>query len=453
MAIDPPAGTSVPTLGDGSEPLSDAERAELQRLRSEVTRLRATRTGRGARAGRWVGAVALLLVAFLFGVSTISAVFVSNQLLDTNRYVQTVAPLARDPVVQDAIANRISNELLAHVDLRTLAADASTWLQKQGAPPAVNALVGPAVSGTENFIRTQVRHLVGTPQFAKVWDSANRAAHASLVAVLTGATSGPVVSKGDTVAIDLGAVLAKVKQRLVAQGFTLAEKIPQVSVTFTVFQSPDLPRLRTAVRWLDRLATWLPWVTLLLIAAVILVAPNRRRAVVVAGLFIGLGLLVVRIVLGFLRSYYMDRLPPTVQSPQALSHIMEAFTRNVREVVSVMIVVALLAALVAYLAGPSRFTTALRGWAGRALDGVGHAIGRSRVPFGPVPAFVARFRWLFVVVFLVAAAVILVFYPYLATVGWLILALVVLLTAVAILARIRPDGAPPASPRASHAAA
>ena len=96
--------------GDPGAQLPEADRAELQRLRAEVAQLRASQTGRAGRAGRsgrsgragrsgrWAGAVTLLLVAVLLGIASIVAVFARNQLLDTDRYVATVAPLARDPV-------------------------------------------------------------------------------------------------------------------------------------------------------------------------------------------------------------------------------------------------------------------------------------------------------------------------------------------------------------------
>jgi hypothetical protein len=433
-----PPDTAVPESSVERASLSDADRQELEQLRLEVARLRTPRAGRGRRAGRWISAVALLLVGLLLGVSAIMAVFLRNQILDTDRYVETVAPMAHDPVVQDAIANRLSNEILTRVDLTALAQQASDWLQKQGAPPQVNALVGPAVNGVESFVRSQVRAFVGTEQFAAAWDAANRVAHDSLVAVVTGSTVGSVTSTGDTVSIDLGAALATVKQKLIDAGFALAARIPAVSVQFTVFQSPDLPKIRTAVRWLDRVATWLPWLALAIIVAAVFVAPDHRRGTILAGLFVGLGLLLLRLVLAALRDYYVDRLPPSVQSPQAVAQILQIVLRNVREVVTVLVVVALLAAVAAYLAGPSRFALGLRRLVNRSIDGLAGALGRSGIPFGPVPAATARYRRAVAPVAIVLAAVILLFNPGLATVLWLTLGVLAVLALVEILARIPP---------------
>jgi len=429
---------AVPEPPAGQAPLTEADRRELEQLRREVAGLRAARKGRGRRVGRWVAAVALLVVGLLLGVSSVLAVFLRNQIFDTDRYVSTVAPLARDPVVQDAIANRLSNEILARVDLESLASQASAWLAQQGAPEQLDALVGPAVNGIESFVRTEVRKLVGTEQFAAAWDAANRVGHEALIAVVTGSTVGPVTSSGDTISVDLGVFLDTVKQRLVDAGFNLASRVPSVPVQFTVFQSPDLPKIRTAVRWLDRAATWLPWVALAIIVAAVFVAPDHRRGTILAGLFVGLGLLLLRLGFAVLRDYYLDRLPPAVQSPQAVGLVLVTVLRNVREVVTLLVVVALLAAVAAFLAGPSRFAMALRRVVNRGIDALALALSHSGIPFGPVPEFTARYRAAAAPVAIVLAAVILLFNPGLAAVLWLTVGVLVVLVVVETLARISP---------------
>lgn len=429
---------------------------EVQWLRAEVARLRAAqaaqavppgrtgRSGRAGRAGRWVGAVALLLVALLLGVASIAAVFVRNQLLDTDRYVATVAPLARDPVVQDAIANRITNEVLTRVDLTAIAEQASAWLTAQGAPPAVNALVEPAVNGVESLVRTQVRNLVGTDQFAAAWDSANRVAHDALVAVLTGESTGAVSSSEDTITVDLGVFLDTVKQRLSDVGLTLVERIPDVAIPFTVYSSSDLPKLRTYVEWLDQAATWLPWVALALIAAAVLVAPNRRRGLLMAGLFVAIGLLLTRGGIAVARDYYLDRLPDAVQSPQAVEVVLDTITRRVREAVTVLIVVGFLIALGAWLAGPGRIPVGLRRLVVAGLDATASGLARAGLPLGRGHDIALRYRRVAELVVVFLAVLILIINPSVAAAFWLAVGVLLVLALIEVLARLprRPTAAP-----------
>ncbi len=426
------------------------DHAELEELRREVAELRQGRTGRGRRAGRWIASVALLLVALLLGVATILAVFARNQLLNTDRYVQTVAPLARDPVIQDAIANRLTDEIVTRADLQGLATDAVNFLQKQGAPAQLDALVGPAVSGVTSFLHDQIRKLVGTEQFAAAWDSANRLAHQALVDTLTGRSTKLVSQSNTSVSINLGPFLDVVKQQLASAGFTLVNKIPEVNVQFEVLNSPDLPKIRTYVRWLDRAATWLPWIVLLLLVGAVATAPNRRRGLILTGLFMGIGLIVVRVLIAGLRSYYADRLPTTVKSPQALQVTLDTMTRYVRQGVQILIVLALLVAVIAWLAGPSRPASWLRRGTDTVLDAAGHGLARTGLPLGPVQPFVAKYRRVGDVI-VTALAVLILFLtnlPSLSTLIWLGIAALAVMVIIEILARavappVRPVAAAP----------
>src|SRR6185369_6198064 len=339
-----------------------------------------------ARAGRWVGAVCLVILALVLGIGSIAAVFVRNQVLNTEKFVANAAPLADDPTIQAAISNRISNEILARVDLKSLATQATTWLTQQGAPPAIDALVQPAVNGVQSFVRSEVDKIVHSSQFQNVFDAALTTGHTAVVSVLTGSNVGPISTSGNTISIDLGQVLAQVKDRLVADGFSLASKIPSVSIEYTLFTSDKLPTIRSYVRILDDVATWLPWIALVVIVGAVLVAPNRRRGIILVGLVLGLGLLLIRGLVRILVENYMADLPPTIQSPQAVENALSIFLRNVRTAVTVFATLFLLAAVFALLAGPSRVATGIRRFINIILDGIGGALGRSGIPLGPVPA-------------------------------------------------------------------
>jgi hypothetical protein len=391
--------------------------------------------GRAARAGRWTGAVALMVVALVLSITSIAAVFARNQLLNTDRYVATMAPLATDPVIQAAISNRISEEVLARVDLKSLATQATEWLTSRGAPDALKTLVGPAVNAVESFVRSEISKIVHSNQFATIWNAANRAGHRALVAILTGSKNGAIVSSGDTVSINLGPLLANVKQRLIADGFGLASKIPAVSAQFTIFESNKLPKLRSTVRLLNDVATWLPWVTLAIIVGAVFTAPNRRRGIILAGLFIALGLLITRGVIHFIAESAIDDLPPTVQSPEAVQHVLTIVLRNVRVAVNFFALIFGLAAVFAFLFGTNRFSTGLRKLINMALDGIGRALGASGIPLGPVPAFVRQYRRIAAPLAIAIAVVVLVFNPSVANVLWSVFWVLLALAIVEILAR------------------
>ena len=136
--------------------------------------------GEKAKAPRWrriVGAV-LVVVGCLLVPLSLSAVWVRNTLLDTDNYVSTVGPLADNPDVQHAIANRVTDALFANADVEAKVADAL--------PPRADFLAGPVSDGVRTAINAATLRLAESDRFETLWENANRRAHGAVVNVLTG---------------------------------------------------------------------------------------------------------------------------------------------------------------------------------------------------------------------------------------------------------------------------
>ena len=99
---------------------------------------------------RWRTVLAwiLLVSAVVLTPITLTAVWVRNELLDTNRYVETMAPLARDPRIQTAIATRVTNEIFA--DQRVQDALSSKL------PDSIDFLAAPAAEALRQIGRAHV---------------------------------------------------------------------------------------------------------------------------------------------------------------------------------------------------------------------------------------------------------------------------------------------------------
>jgi hypothetical protein len=65
------------------------------------------------------------------------AIWTNNQVSDTERFVATVSPVVEDPSVQTALADRITAEVLARVDIRQIVDETVNALAAQGLPPRV----------------------------------------------------------------------------------------------------------------------------------------------------------------------------------------------------------------------------------------------------------------------------------------------------------------------------
>jgi hypothetical protein len=348
--------------------LGPDERAELELLRR--------RRGPG-RPLRWIGASALLVVAALLAALAVVAVYLRSEVLDTETFMQTVAPLDNDPVVRNAIAQRVTNEIITRSDINGLATDLANRLEAVGAPQRLSDLVPTVVNGISSSLYNKIDALLATPQFETIFENTIRAAHTGLVTVITGKQGQVLTSQGDTVTIDLGTLVSQLKQQLVAQGYGIFGKIPDFSLNYTLIQSDKLPKVRTYARLLDAAGTWLPWVALLALIGGILLAPNRRRGIVLAFTLVGIVTAILLIGIGAARSYYVDNLPAAVQSPDAAAAVIDAMLRFLIASLQTLLVVCVIFVLGALLAGPSAVSTGLRRVVNRGLDGLAGLLTRT----------------------------------------------------------------------------
>src|SRR5258708_33437170 len=90
-ASEQPGGARTPA----DAPLDARQRAELDELRSRVRALeQARRPGERRHRMRSAGSAVLITVASVLALLAVIAVWVSDEVTDTDRYVATVAPLA-----------------------------------------------------------------------------------------------------------------------------------------------------------------------------------------------------------------------------------------------------------------------------------------------------------------------------------------------------------------------
>ncbi|HEU0240942.1 MAG TPA: hypothetical protein VFR11_16910 [Micromonosporaceae bacterium] len=391
-----------------------------------------------ASISRWTAGIVVLFLAAVLGGVAVIAGYVRDHVLDTETYVQTVTPLITEPSVQDALAERLSTVIVTQTDLKGLAGDLASGLVKQGAPPRVQDLVPPLISGITTFLDTTIRKLLASPQFQTIWENINRTAHAAVVSVLTGQNSNLVKSNGRTITIDLGQLLVPIKQQLVSNGLTFASRIPTVSIPYTIVTSDKLPKVRTYVRILNAVATWLPWVALAMFVGGVLTVPNRRRGIITGVLMLGVVDILLLAGLAVGRSIYLDQLPATVQSPQAAEDIYDTVLRFLNEALQSILLAVIVILAAALLAGPSRPARWIRHQIGRALSAAGEALGRTGAWAGNVGRAVTTIRRplelilgvLGVIIFILANR------PSPGAVLWLTFGIVLAIIAIEILARM-----------------
>jgi hypothetical protein len=203
-------------------------------------------------------------------------------------------------------------------------------------------------------------------------------------------------------------VIDAVKQSLADRGFTIVNSLPTINASFPLVENSDLVRLKNAYQALDVLGTWLPWVVVVLLAAGIMCAYHRSRAVMAAGLAFAGAMLLTGLAIGIGRSLYVNSLPATIQRRDAALDVYDQFVSFLKVAIRTGFVLGIVVAIVAFLAGGSAAAVAVRGAYTRStawVRGVGDSHG---VGTGAVGVWLDEQRVLIRVVVAIGAALALV---------------------------------------------
>ncbi|MEY9844759.1 hypothetical protein [Streptacidiphilus sp. MAP5-3] len=383
---------------------------ELEELRGRIAQLEAR--GGPAREHHRIrasGSAALIVVAAVLSLLAVISVWAHDQVTDTNRFVATMAPLASDPQVQDALTARVTNVVAQQIDVPSLVSQLSQAASQKGVPPKaanlIGSLSGPIGSGITSLISTVVNKVVTSPAFATLWTNAIRTAHASMVKALTGQGGGAVSLANNQVTIDLAPIIAQVKTQLAGAGLGLVAKIPTIHATFTVYSSKSIGKIKSYLRLLQILGNWMPVIAVLVAAAGVYLARNRRRALIGAAVGVAAAMLLLGVALAVFRGYFLDQLPPGVNSGAAGS-VYDALVHFLRVTVRSVGALAVLVALGAYFIGPSRAATFIRAASSTGIGGVRQAAEQVGFRAGPVEPFVRRWkRWIGIAILLIASLI------------------------------------------------
>jgi hypothetical protein len=377
-------------VADSPEPSED-EHAELARLRAEVAELRSEKTRPATRRHPgWRAPVAtiLIVVGCLLAPLSVLAVWTANQVSDTGRYVANVAPLIHDPAIQNALTDKITNEVTSNIHVIAYTDQAAALLTSKGLP-RVGALLksfAPSISSAvTGLIHSAVHKLVTSQQFARAWVKANTVAHKVLVMALSGQGNGTVGISNGQVTIDLGPFISTVKQDLVKRGFTLANGIPAIHPTFALFSAKYLVKARNAYRLINDLKYVLPILSVLLMALAVYVARGHRRALIGASLGLAGSMLLLGAGLLIFRGVYLNSVSASALPADAAAALFDTLVRFIKEGLRTILVLGLVVAAGAFLVGPSVTAVKTRGAFASALGWVraeGEHVGVRTGPVG-----------------------------------------------------------------------
>ena len=414
-------------MPDGEEP------AELSALRARVAALEteaaAAKRQPPRHRTRSFFAALLVFVGCVLAPLGIVAAWTADQIGDTDRYVATVTPLASDGHVQAAVAKRVSDAVMEHIDLDTLLADVAPE-QRPLVRKALGRLGNSLEDAVRSFVHDKTQEVVASDTFRRIWIDANRTIHTSVVKALTGSGDGAVTIKDDSVTLDLAPVVERVKERLVDSGLDAAGKIPEVHTDFTIVRADDIGKVKTGFRLLQLAGLWLPILAVVLAGAGVLLSTRRRRTLIAAALGFAVAAVILGTLLTVFRAVYLNALPADV-SEAAAGSVYDAMIHFLRTTIRMVVTLGVILALAAWLSGSGRYATLVRGLWHSGIGAARATANGAGLRTGPVGPFVHRHR-VWITWILVAAAVLAyVLWPH--PTGWVVLGLALaLLFALAV---------------------
>lgn len=355
-------------MSDEKHPAADAQQLEeeIERLQAENARLAAAAEpdARRVRMARNGFAKAFIIIGALLIGFSIPAVWLNRTVMDTDRWVDTLGPLADDPAIQTLVSDAASDAILERVDVESYLRDLL--------PDQLDPLAASIGASVEGFIRTQTDTIVRSDQFSDVWTEVLRRSHPVVINALTGDTEGTISNQAGVISLDVGALSDAVTSTLAERGVPLVDNIPTGAIDRQVvlYESSALASASSGIALMNHLAVWIPWVGLLTLAGALALAEDRRKAV----LWLGVALVVVTLLP--LEAIYFGQ-SAIASAALSLGRIQSAAAESAYQIIFADLIqatrlfafvgVALWAA--AIIAGPSRWATALRSEFGNSLSG------------------------------------------------------------------------------------
>ncbi|HTZ45012.1 MAG TPA: hypothetical protein VMB79_14210 [Jatrophihabitans sp.] len=357
--------------------------AELERTRAErdaaLARLdnRTRRVARGARFRRWFVGLLALLTAILIPL-TATVTWAHRTVLNTSAYVDTVAPLAKDPAVTAALARIATDQAFAALDPQPTIAAAL--------PPKAAFLAGPIANGVKGFVQDQATNALNTQQFANLWTTANRIAHEELMKVLDGKSQAVVTTNGQVVLSVvplLNQVLKSVQQQaseLLGRNITLPQlsgtelpsqacakisqalnrPVPSTCGQIPLFPANKLDQAQWAVRAFNRLTVLLLVLTPLLLIGTLWLSHTRRRTLLQVSIGALLVMVVLRRSMMWLQKTLIDTGKP--ENKDARNAIVHQLLHGFFTVSVWVLGIGLAVVALALVTGPYRWAVASRRW-------------------------------------------------------------------------------------------
>lgn len=337
--------------------------------------------------------LALFIVATLLTPIAVIGHWGHQTIANPEQYISTVAPLAEDPQIQQAVADVVSNAIIDQVDTGNLASGLLGALIPN--ERLSDLLSGPIKAGIDGLIRGGVDRFVTTSAFQEAWVKINEAAQRGFVAALSGDPSGPVQFEGDDLVLNISSLLQEVQTALVDEGIDIAGAvtIPDSDAQVVLLDSPALAQARTIYGLASPILSVILLLTAALFTLSVLLATRRARTTVAVGITVVAWALVLNFSLGVAENSFVNALQNTLFE-QAATAFYNQLLLYLLLAVQGLLLLGVVIIVLGWFCGTTRVAVSVRGGIDSGLAEVGQRLPASFATVGrPLREYAPFVRW------------------------------------------------------------
>jgi hypothetical protein len=323
---------------------------------AKITTIKKAKTRRGHLPRRISAWVLVVLAAILIPVSVMS-VWAINTVTNTDKYVETMAPLARNPVIVNGLATRATDALFSTHIVQNKVTNAL--------PKSAKPLVAPIVNEVHSYVYNLALKVFSSPKFGKLWDALNRHSHDAVVNILTGKQT-PLqkkVAKGGQIALNLSPTLNTLISDLDAHGVTLFNPVKTIStqgVTFTVVSKQQVSKFSGLFNLVVKGKWIIPVIALVLAILAVALAMERRKTLVRLAVGVALMTLLLLGALSTGRGIFIGQAAGGGFQAQGAAAVWDTVLRFLKTDLRWTLLIAVLVAFGGWVAGPARYAVWIR---------------------------------------------------------------------------------------------
>jgi len=311
-----------------------------------------------ARRTRGITAWVLFVLASLLIPVSVISVWAIRTVTNTDQYVATMAPLARNQVIVDHLAQKATDELFStHIVQNKVTA---------ALPPKAKPIVAPIVSQVHNYVYGLALKVFESPKFGQLWDFLNRHTHDAVVDVLTGKQSKLTqkLEKGGGIVVNVTPALNNLINQANAKGVTLFNPLKAVlakgnSLGVTVVSKSQVSQFTALFNVIVTLKWAIPVIALVLAALGIIIAVDHRKTLLRVAIGVALVTMLLLAGLSLGRVTFINQAGHTFNRQVAAS-VWDTVLRFLKSDLRWMLLFSVLVALGSWLAGPARYAVWIR---------------------------------------------------------------------------------------------